>query len=62
MTMMTRCSRTVAMQKIFLYNTHGNRRLLPRHCHPHARDKVRPDKLREAVEQALLRFPHDADR
>ena len=30
---------------------------MPRHT-IRMRDKVRPDKLREAVEQALLRFPH----
>ena len=45
---MTRCSARTAMQKSSCITRHTIR----------MRDKVRPDKLREAVEQALLRFPH----
>lgn len=49
--------RTDSYAKIFLYNTHETVACVPRHT-IRMRDKVRPDKLREAVEQALLRFPH----
>ena len=62
MTMNDPLLRTDSYAKIFLYNTHETVACVPRHT-IRMRDKVRPDKLREAVEQALLRFPHnDADR
>ena len=49
--------RTDSYAKIFLYNTHETVACVPRHT-IRMKDRVRPDKLREAVEQALLRFPH----
>lgn len=49
--------RTDSYAKIFLYNTHETVACVPRHI-IRMRDKVRPDKLQQAVEQALLRFPH----
>ena len=57
MTMNDPLLRTDSYAKIFLYNTHETVACVPRHT-IRMRDKVRPDKLREAVEQALLRFPH----
>ena len=57
MTMNDTLLRTDSYAKIFLYNTHETVACVPRHT-IRMRDKVRPDKLREAVEQALLRFPH----
>lgn len=49
--------RTDSYAKIFLYNTHETVACVPRHT-IRMKDRVRPEKLREAVEQALLRFPH----
>lgn len=49
--------RTDSYAKIFLYNTHETVACVPRHT-IRMKDRVKPDKLREAVEQALLRFPH----
>lgn len=49
--------RTDSYAKIFLYNTHETVACVPRHT-IRLRDKVQPDKLQQAVEQALLRFPH----
>ena len=60
MTMNDPLLRTDSYAKIFLYNTHETVACVPRHT-IRMRDKVRPDKLREAVEQALL-SAHDADR
>ena len=45
------------MQKSSCIIPHETVACVPRHT-IRMRDKVRPDKLREAVEQALLRFPH----
>ena len=50
--------RTDSYAKIFLYNTHETVACVPRHT-IRMKDRVRPDKLREAVEQALLRFPQE---
>ena len=52
MTMNDPLLRTDSYAKIFLYNTHETVACVPRHT-IRMRDKVRPDKLREAVEQAL---------
>ena len=49
--------RTDSYAKIFLYNTHETVACVPRHT-IRMRDSVRPHRLQEAVEQALLRFPH----
>ena len=49
--------RTDSYAKIFLYNTNETVACVPRHI-IRMRDKVDPDKLQQAVEQALLRFPH----
>ena len=49
--------RTDSYAKIFLYNTNQTVACVPRHI-IRMRDKVDPDKLQQAVEQALLRFPH----
>ncbi|MDO5142576.1 MAG: hypothetical protein Q4D31_06115 [Eubacteriales bacterium] len=49
--------RTDSYAKIFLYNTHETVACVPRHT-IRMRDEVQPDKLRRAVERALLRFPH----
>lgn len=49
--------RTDSYGKIFLYNTHETVACVPRHT-IRLREPVRPHKLQEAVEQALLRFPH----
>ena len=49
--------RTDSYAKIFLYNTHETVACVPRHT-IRMRDKVKPDKLQQAVEEALLRFPH----
>ena len=49
--------RTDSYAKIFLYNTHETVACVPRHT-IRMRDPVRPHRLQEAVEQALLRFPH----
>ena len=49
--------RTDKYAKIFLYNTHETVACVPRHI-IRMRDKVKPDKLQQAVSEALLRFPH----
>lgn len=49
--------RTDRYAKIFLYNTHETVACVPRHI-IRMRDKVKPDKLQQAVSEALLRFPH----
>lgn len=58
MTMNDPLLRTDSYAKIFLYNTHETVACVPA-PHPSAcAIKCARDKLREAVEQALLRFPH----
>jgi len=49
--------RTDSYGKIFLYNTHETVACVPRHTIV-MRDPVQPKMLQQAVEQALLRFPH----
>lgn len=48
--------RTDSYAKIFLYNTHETVACVPRHT-IRLREPVQPEKLRQAVSQALLRFP-----
>lgn len=49
--------RTDSYAKIFLYNTHKTVACVPRHT-IRLHERVAPEKLQRAVEQALLRFPH----
>lgn len=49
--------RTDSYAKIFLYNTHETVACVPRHI-IRMRDQVDPKLLQQAVEYALMRFPH----
>ena len=53
MTMNDPLLRTDSYAKIFLYNTHETVACVPRHT-IRMRDKVRPDKLREAAATCSL--------